>query len=273
MLGARSRSLARSLITTVRRVPLLSRLRLADDSAAFCAAGFSMGPGLNIGGVEIELISPGERNAWAWKDGIGSSNIDVDGIATEIEGFEILGQSLDYTRTEPHRNQASALYSVSVSTPDLQRTVDAMSASLGAPRKVASPSPFSTAISMAFFKLGSPSGPVIVEGIAPTTPGTAVELPGLPSIAADRDVPASIVGMVVVAPVLDHLPKLLGADCVGNARPAMQGEGRMIAPVRRGQLGLGLSLAFMTPPNQAALQARAKKGAGVGLSSVLSTAG
>ena len=58
---------------------------------------------------------------------------------------------------------------------------------------------------------------------------------------------------------------------MGKARPAMQGQGRLIAPVRHSQLGLGMSLAFMTPPDQAALQARAKRGDGVGMSSVLST--
>ena len=257
------------------RTPLLSRLRFAVDVNALSAAGFAVEQaGLNLGGVAIDILAPGNSNSWALKDGFSGGNTHLDGIATEIEGFDILGQTLDHTRAKPHPNLATALYSISVSTPDLQRTVDSMSASLGPPQKGMVPSPFSADVAMAFFKLGSPSGPIILEIFAPSTPGTAVSLPGLPAIDADRVAPASIVGMVVVVPMLDHLPSLLGMDRMGKARPAMQGQGRMIAPVRHDHVdGLSLGLAFMTPPDPAALQARAKKGSGLGLSSVLSTAG
>ena len=286
-LPRRMPTLARSLTASAApRIPLLSRLRIANDAEAMSSAGFAVGAGFNIGGVAIEMDAPGGHNSWAWKDGVGSSKVDCDGIATEVEGFHIFGQSLDYTRTPPHPNQACALYSIIVSTPDLQRTVDAFSTSLGAPRTLSRPSPD---ISMAFFQLGSPSGPVIVEVVAPSTPGTAIELPAeyggealsitndtAMHIVADRDAAAAIVGIVVVAPTLDHLPTVLGEGCVGEARPATRAQGRMIAPVRHGQLtsplGRGVSLAFITPPDHAALQARAKRGGGVGLSSVLSIA-
>ena len=258
--------------TAARRIPLLSKLRIADAAAAFSAVGFNVSEQkLNIGGINVELIGKGNQHSWAWKDGISSTTEakDLDGISTDVEGFEIFGQSLEFSRAPPHPNLAQALYSISLATPNLQRTLAVLSGSLGEPREVLKPTP---EISMALFKLGSPSGPVVVEVIAPSTAGTAMQMPG---IAADLDAPASIVGMVVVTPHLEHLSSLVGTERIGKIRPAMQGQGRLIAPMVQGEAGTGdglaLGLAFMTPPNQAALQSTAKSGSGKGLSTMLST--
>jgi hypothetical protein len=265
-----------------RRIPLLSKLRIADAATPFAAAGFAVvDERLDIGGVAIDLVGRGRQHSWEWKDGGGADVLegtrDLDGISTHVEGFNIVGQSLNHTRAAPHPNLAQAVYSISVATPDLRRTMGALSESLGEARRVLDPTPFAPKLSMALFKLGSPSGPVIVEVLAPSVTGTAVEIPGIGSIAEGEDVPASIVGMVVLTPHLEHLSGVLGAGRLGKIRPAMQGQGRRIAPVLRGDAdardGLALGLAFMTPPDPSALQQASKRGPGKGLSSVLSTNG
>ena len=267
---------ARALASSSPRVPLLSRLRIVDGAAAFAAAGFDPSPPFHIGGVAVDLIGGGAANGWAWKNGAshGSERVSLDGIDTEIDGFLVMQQSLQHERGQRHPNGALGLYSLTVVSADLERTmrVFAAPAGLGAPRRVAEPSPFSPDLSMAFYKAGSATGDVIIEVVAPRRPGTAVRLgAGLPPIGADRDAPAYLGGMVVVVPDLASLSDVLGADRVGKARPAVQGQGRMIAPARHDALGLSLSLAFITPPDPAALQSRAKRGAQKGLATVLTT--
>ena len=65
---------------------------------------------------------------------------------------------------------------------------------------------------------------------------------GPPAPAGDE--PASLWGLVVVAPDLDVVAALPGAP-LGSVREAVQ-EGRRIATVRR-ELGSSVPLAFMTP--------------------------
>ena len=132
---------------------------------------------------KISEMDPSSSDPLKSSDGIGSSSAiakDVDGIRTDVEGFEIFGQNLDFTRQPPHPNLAQALYSISIATPDLRRTVAALGESLGEARRLLEPTP---EISMALFKLGSPAGPVIVEvsaeAIAPRLP-VFVPLPDAP---------------------------------------------------------------------------------------------
>ena len=97
---------------------------------------------------------------------------------------------------------------------------------------------------MAFFKFGAGGDDrdVVLELISPAEPGGSI------GAFAVGEQPA-IAGMVVGVPAggLAPLAELLG-DKLGEARPAVQGRGRMIAPLRHEAIGLPLPLAFMTEP-------------------------
>ena len=81
---------------------------------------------------------------------------------------------------------------------------------------------------------------MVVEVVAPRTPGEALTLPGLGATGGDTAAPATLSGLVVVVPSLGSAQAAVG-EGLGAARPAIQGGGRTIAPVKRGAV-LGLSL-------------------------------
>jgi hypothetical protein len=178
---------------------------------------------------------------------------EIDGIPTTVAEYptELLEEMTE--AYNPHRNRALGLYSLVILTPDLQRTVDAMSAAGLQLRRIADPSPASDQLAMAFFKLGSPLGQangaadVIVELVAPREPGREVSLPGFAPFGGEHH-PATLGGVMFTVPCLEHLPEVVGEGLLGKARPAVQGKGRRVAPIRHEQAGLPLAVAFITPP-------------------------
>ena len=278
---ARTARSSRRLTSATRTTPLLSKLRLAEDAAVWQNAGFAVENGCtNIGGVAVELVGrKGGRHSWEFRDrgfvdASAATSFSMDGIDTKVSHFDVMRQSLEGTGDSLHTNGAVGLYSVLVTAGNMERAVAALGASegiLGPPVRIVEPSPFSSKLAMAFFKAGSPTGNIIVEVLAPRTPGAVVTIPGLPPIGGD-DAPATIAGMVVLVPSLEVIVSLLGSEVVMKARGAVQGQGRMLAPVRHEKLGLAsLTMAFMTPPDREALQAKALSG-GKGLSAHLGIA-
>jgi hypothetical protein len=142
----------------------------------------------------------------------------VDGLVTEVvePATPVLVE---------HRNGAIGLDHVVVTTNDLERTCAAVEAATGAPlRRVREVGE----IRQGFHRLGS--GGLIVE---------VVERAGLP------EAPASFWGLVINVEDLDVAAAVIGPDGIGEVKPAVQ-PGRQIATVR-GELGLGLPVALMTP--------------------------
>ena len=71
---------------------------------------------------------------------------------------------------------------------------------------------------------GGGGGTVVVEVLAPRTPGQVATLPGFPPIGGDPDAPARLAGLVVTVPSLEPVGELLGEDALGYPRPAAQGR-------------------------------------------------
>eukprot|EP00966_Prymnesium_polylepis_P155500 3591971-Prymnesium_polylepis.1 len=148
-----------------RRVPLLSRLLVADDPARWAAAGFAVeGTHAHVGGVGIDLIGrEASSTSMVWLDGSSEAGfISLDGIDTRVEAFDVMGQTLDYTRSPPHSNRAFALHSIVVTTPDIERSVEAMGRLGPGPPASVGPSPYSPDLLAAVYSLGSPVGQVVL---------------------------------------------------------------------------------------------------------------
>ena len=226
------------------------------------AAGFDVdsdglvglgGVGLSVAENSSEDDDDDDSTWWTWRhSALNESETSavqaaVDGIAT------VLVDDSAYSAMHahrPHANGADRIHSITLTTPDLHRTVGAFEDLGVLPQKT---EVLSSKLSMAFFKLDAPGGPVVVEVVAPSAArlsapatGPAIELPGFPPLSTDPANPARIVGMVLSVPSLDALRSVLGEAAVGKARPAIQGGGRMIMPLQA-SLGLPLTLAFMTP--------------------------
>lgn len=249
----------RRFAQTAPSQPTLRSIRLPGGAGAWWQrAGFA---GHLIGGVRFEPSDSTAVVGWTLSGGPGARGADytegpgfwrvrdgnvftgaVDRIPTIIEPADAVGE-MDQQREHP--NGATGLHSVTLLSPDLHRTVQALEEAGLQLRRLADPAPFSEALSMAFFKMGG----LIVELVAPRERGANVALPGLPATPEDPEAPAAIVGMVVNVPSLERVADA-APGCVGRGRPAAQGKGRLIASLRHEEAGSPpLRVAFMTPPS------------------------
>ena len=274
----------RSLVTIAARKPTfpqLLRLKLPGALSAWEAAGFARNGdaddyALSIGGVDVGIGSSGP-SSWGWRDGPRTRGGSLeptpafweDVIANHFTELAVGGvqTSIDDLDTEeheeamearasvatPHPNGALGIYSVCVTTPNFDATIETLQEAgldLRRVRKASDPaSPLSRGLSMAFFKFGAPPGrDVILELVGPGTSDAPVGA----TVAAERagfpvSEHASIAGMVVEVPSIAPLASLLGSDLIGEERDAAQGGGRRIAPLKHKAAGLPLPLAFITP--------------------------
>jgi len=257
-------------------MPQLLRLALPGALSAWEAAGFARNNdpddiAFQIGGVAIGV--PGGADAsWGWRDGpqsregvdrppshwaelgaAGFTEVDVQGIATSIDNMNA-AEHTEYVEEReavamPHPNGALSLYSVCVTTPDLDSTIAAFEAAGLDLRRVRKPhepgSSVSKGLQMAFFKFGTPPHrDVILELIAPGG-GAGAPLPGGFPLKPDG---ACIAGLVVRVAALAPVAELLGPELLGRERDAVQGKGMRIATLNHAKCGLPLPLAFMSAP-------------------------
>jgi hypothetical protein len=135
-------------------------------------------------------------------------------------------------RTRRHPNGAHALDHLVAFSPNLERTVSALQEAGLALRRVREEPTPAGAPRQAFFRLAE----VILE-VVERPPGSREE--------RDPDAPARFWGLAFVAQDLEVCAAYLG-DRLGEPRDAVQ-PGRRIATLRR-EAGLGVPVAFMTPP-------------------------
>ena len=228
-----------------------------------------------IGSVGVNI---GGSSSWAWRDGPRSrghvdkipaywgeqavDGIDIGGIRTSVHDSdaEEHRRRLDGRANRAmvhHPNGTARIYSVCVTTPDFDATIqefEACGLELRRLRKDADPaSPLSRGLSMAFFKFGAPPGrDVILELVGPSAAGAAKPNAAVAAERAGFPVGkrATIAGMVLEVPAIAPLVNLLGPALLGEERAAAQGRGRQIAPLRHVAIGLPLPLAFITPSTQ-----------------------
>lgn len=199
----------------------LVELLVAGEPEPWQAIGFEVTDGaIQVGRVSVGLEpAQGRRGivGWCLSDWSGA---DLDGLATT--GVPA-GRPSRAARDHP--NGALGIDHVVVTTPDLQRTLDALGTAGMEVRRHRDVDTPEGRMQQAFLRLGE----VILEVVA--TPRAA---PG----------PAVLWGLVFTVGDIESCAAALG-ECLGAVRDAVQ-PGRRIATVRE-QAGLGLAVALMSP--------------------------
>lgn len=200
-------------------------LTVAGDPAAWRSIGLTVTEGglIPLIGTSIRVVpeADGERGliAWALSGGGpgGDPSSDIDGLRTDV----VDGADPVFT---DHPLGASALDHVVVTTPDLERTSNALASATGCELKRIRDL---GKMRQGFHRIGR--GGLIVE---------LVERPDVPAG------PASFWGLVLIVDDIDAACVLIGEDGVSPPKDAVQ-PGRQIATVRE-TVGLGLPVALMT---------------------------
>jgi hypothetical protein len=205
----------------------LDELVVGDAPAAWEACGFTLeGDACVVGDTRIRFVEGEEKRGidkWALRN---LASLDLDGLPTSRS------DQPPPPEAPAHPNGITGLDHVVAISPDLDRTVAALTpAGLDLRRIREEPTP-AGAPRQAFFRLGSTILEVVQE------PPEATER-------ARGDRPAFFWGLAFVAPDLDQTVAFLG-DRVSEIRDAIQ-PGRRIATLRR-SAGLSVPVALMTPP-------------------------
>jgi len=204
-------------------------LRLGDEPERWAELGFTVqGTICRLGRVELRLLG-GEGGIAGWTLS-GALSEHFDGLPSELALPRAVHDA------PPHANGALRLDHIVAVSPDLDRTVRALSdAGLDLRRIREEPTP-AGAPRQAFFRLGE----VILEVVAE---------PDEVSAARGRsDRPAIFWGLAVAVADIERPAQHFG-EHLGTPRAAVQ-PGRMIATARR-SAGLGEPLAFITVPSDA----------------------
>jgi hypothetical protein len=209
----------------MRRQPTVDELFIADDPAAWRAAGFSVEGGLcEVGSVRLRLEGPGRGRgivAWSMRD---AGSLELDGLPTTASDDPPPAGAR-------HPNGVVSIDHLVVITPNLDRTTAVLrNAGFDLRRLREGPTPGGSP-RQAFFRMGD----LILELVA-APEGTG--------IAADPDGPARLWGISFLVEELERTAAALG-DLLGEAREAVQ-PGRRIATMRKAA-GLGPAIAFMSP--------------------------
>lgn len=200
----------------------LDAIEVGDDPAAWASAGFVVdGDEVVIGAVRVRCLADGAgHDRWRLRSPDGAVGFDVDGIAT---------CTTDAPSPAPvtHPNGVSGFDHVVLRSPDLDRTTEALGAIGLDLRRTRDLGEGDRAFQQRFFRLGD----VILELVGPARPS--------------GDGPCTIWGLALVSPDLHATAALLGDRC-SAPKDAVQ-PGRRIATVRTEALGIGPTIAIMTP--------------------------
>ncbi len=202
-------------MTTVIR-PQLTQLHIADPAERWEALGFEVDDGhADLNGVRLTLNAPGEGiTRWSIQ-GIPPSEA-IDGLPTDTVPDHLR------PRHAPHPNGATALDHVVITTPDFDRTAQALERVNIPLRRIRDAGNFR----QGFRRLG----PAILELVE--------------NKSAPPQNPACFWGLVIIVADLDSLASRLGEN-LSAPKPAVQ-PGRRIATLKR-TAGLSPAVAFMTP--------------------------
>lgn len=199
----------------------LDALVLGDEPEAWASAGFTVdGDEVAIGAVRIICTGDGGR-ADRWR-----LRAD-DELPRLVDGIETTTTDRDPPATGVHPNGVLRFDHVVLRSPDLDRTTEALAA-LGLDlRRTRDVQLGDQAAQQRFFRLGE----VILELVGPSEP--------------TGDGPCRIWGFALVTDDIDASAAQLG-DLCSPPKPAVQ-PGRRIATVRTRDLGIGPTIALMSP--------------------------
>ena len=201
----------------------IDEILVADPAAAWTAAGFDVDTDgvCRVGSVRIRLVGRDQGTGiigWSLRDFDGT---DVDGIPSTP------------SRTEPpppgeHPNGVVDIDHVVMMSPDLERTVAALSSAGVQPRRERDTELGGRPVRQIFYRLGA----VVLEVI------------GSPETRADG--PASLWGITYTVADIDEAAIFLG-ELTSRVKDAVQ-PGRRITTLRHQRLGMSVPSAFISAP-------------------------
>lgn len=199
----------------------LDALVVGDEPDAWAAAGFA---------VDGDEVAIGTVRVLCTGDGGGSDRWRLradDDVPRSVDGIETTSTDLDPPAPVSHPNGVVAFDHVVLRSPDLDRTTEALGALGMDLRRTRDITMGDVEAQQRFFRLGE----VILELVGPTAP--------------TGDGPCRIWGYALVSEDIDASAAHLG-DMSSEPKPAVQ-PGRRIATVRTRELGIGPTIALMTP--------------------------
>jgi hypothetical protein len=192
---------------------------VAGDLDGWAAAGFTVrGDRIGLGAVEVRgVLAPSEEGIVAWSlTGVGDGA--VDGLLT------VAREEADPSAPPAHPNRTVAIDHLVVSSPDLDRTTQAL-ATFGIDLRRTRDA---GRMEQRFFRLGE----------------VVLELVGRPG--ATGPGPAAFWGLALTVDDLEATADLLG-EHLGPVTEAVQ-PGRRIATLRHEAVGVSVPVAFLSPP-------------------------
>jgi hypothetical protein len=201
----------------------LDALVVGDEPGAWAGAGFTVtGDDVVVGGVRIRCTGDGGgADRWVLRADPG-----VD-LPADVDGLTTTRTTLGPPAAVDHPNHAVRLDHVVLRSPDLDRTTEALGALGLELRRTRDVGRGEGAFQQRFFRLGE----VILELVGPPARG--------------GDGPCTVWGYAFVTADIDDAAAILGDAC-SAPREAVQ-PGRRIATVRTRDLGIGPTIALMTP--------------------------
>lgn len=202
----------------------LDALEVGDDPAAWVAAGFVVHDDeVVVGRVRVRCLGDGAgADRWRLR-----TDPDEPAPPRTVDGLATTATDAEPAAPGSHPNGIVGLDHVVLRSPDLDRTTAALGA-LGLDlRRSRDVGTVDRPMQQRFFRLGD----VILELVGPSTPM--------------GDGPCSIWGYALVSDDIDATAASMGDAC-SPPKEAVQ-PGRRIATIRTRDLGIGVTLAVMTP--------------------------
>lgn len=205
---------------------VVDELIVADPADAWESAGFTVEDGsvCRIGGVVIRLTGRDARSGivgWSLRGLPGEAAGDVDGVPTTPSNRSASAPAR-------HPNGVVAIDHVVLMSPDLNRTVDALTAIGVHPRRTRDADLGGRPIRQVFFRMGE----VIVEAV------------GSPDVASEG--PSALWGITYTVADIDATAAVF-ADRTAPVKDAVQ-PGRRITTVRHREFGMSVRTAMISVP-------------------------
>jgi len=202
----------------------IDTLHVGDSAAVWRSAGFAVDPDgcCRVGAVRIRLTGTGGGiTGWSLR-GLPA------GFGRELDGIPTTRSTSGAVPPAEHANGVTAIDHLVIFSPDLARTVSALSAAGEPPRRTRDGQLGGRSIRQVFFRFGE----VTIEVVGPPDSAAtgAASLWGVTYTVADIDVTAAFFG-----------------EMTGPVKDAVQ-PGRRISTLRHTQLGMSVRTALISPP-------------------------
>lgn len=223
--------------------PTLCTLHIGDDPTTWRAAGFDISqrsttiPAIQLGAVSIQLHgADGPRGLLRWDLVLPErSASQADSPPSAFAGGDLDGLPTAWVADTPeaslatHPNRVSSIDHIVVSSPDVDRTVRALTTHGFRERRRRTTGRYGEPMVQVFFWVGD----VILELVGPT------------DVPADPGGPAAFFGLALTSATLEATAVGLG-DLLGPPREAVQ-PGRFISTLRLDRVGGSVPTVIMSP--------------------------